>query len=159
VVLKSLDASILGKNCRQTWVYKDNFTPLALDYRDDEYLRATLNNIQNKYGPIKRVVSWISTASPNALQIIIEEAGKWNQGTTWSLFHILGSGSKLDEVKAKVAPPPNCNYRQIKLGFIIEDRTSRWLTHKEISMGVINGMRENILVTVVGTLEPWEKRP
>jgi hypothetical protein len=137
----------------------DNFTPLVLDYRDDKRLKTSLKEIQNKYGPIKKVVSWISTASPNALQIIIEEAGKWNQGTSWSLFHILGSRSKLDEVKDKVAPPPNCNYHQIKLGFIIEDRSSRWLTHKEISQGIINAMGKNDLVTVVGTLDPCEKRP
>jgi hypothetical protein len=157
--------SVIGRtdhnlaSLKNSLLYKDNFTPLVLDYRDDKRLRTSLKEIQSKYGPIKKVVSWISTTSPNALQIIIEEVGNWNQGSSWSLFHVLGSRSKLEEVKAKVAPPPNCDYRQIKLGFIIEDQSSRWLTNEEISKGIIDGMGKNGLVTIVGTLDPWEKRP
>lgn len=157
--------SVIGRtdqnlaSLRSSLIYQDNFTPLALDYRDDESLKTSLDEIQSKYGPIKKVISWISTTSPNALQIIIEEVGKWNRDTPWSLFHVLGSRSKLDEVKSNVAPPLNCDYRQIKLGFVIEGRSSRWLTHKEISLGVIKGIKRNDLITIVGTLDPWEKRP
>lgn len=157
--------SVIGRtdqnlaSLRSSLVYQDNFTPLALDYRDDESLKTSLNEIQSKYGQIKKVISWISTTSPNALQLIIEEVEKRNEGTRWNLFHVLGSRSKLADVKAKVAPPPNCEYRQIKLGFIIKDHSSRWLTHEEISQGIIKGIENDDLITIVGTLDPWEKRP
>lgn len=52
-----------------------------------------------------------------------------------------------------------CLYHRIILGFILEDTYGRWLTHQEISDGVINGIESNCNEWIVGQIEPWELRP
>ena len=56
----------------------------------------------------------------------------------WELYHVLGSSSNLDEMLRKVPVPPECAYHQVQLGFVVEGSRSRWLTHDEISNGVID---------------------
>lgn len=138
--------------------YQDHYTPIILDYREDDRLRATIQEIQAKHGPIHQVVSWISTAAPQALKIVLEEVSKANRDS-FHLVHVLGSRSNLEEVKKHLAPPPNCHYCQVKLGFVIEGNSSRWLTHDEISAGVIQGIQTSRPITIVGTLGPWDMRP
>lgn len=41
-----------------------------------------------------------------------------------------------------------------KLGFIIDDGKSRWLTNKEISDGIIKAIKDDKPVTIVGTIHP-----
>lgn len=52
-----------------------------------------------------------------------------------------------------------CELRQVILGFVIVDDGSRWLTHEEISGGVIEAMQSDRGRSVVGAMEPWEERP
>ena len=54
---------------------------------------------------------------------------------------------------------PNIQYRQVILGFVIEGGRSRWLTHAEISGGVLDAVRNDRLFSIVGTVEPWSLRP
>jgi len=77
----------------------------------------------------------------------------------WQLFHVLGSRSNLDELLRTVPVPACCIYHQVQLGFVIEGDRSRWLTHSEISGGVIEAIRGGLPRHVVGTLEPWSRRP
>jgi hypothetical protein len=53
----------------------------------------------------------------------------------------------------------HCLRHYVQLGFIIENGHSRWLTHEEISAGVIQAICTKKPVTQVGLLEPWEMRP
>ncbi len=53
----------------------------------------------------------------------------------------------------------NIIYRKIILGFILEDDKSRWLNNAEISNGLIDAITLEKDAYVVGTVEPWEKRP
>ncbi|MDQ0861348.1 short-chain dehydrogenase [Bacillus sp. V2I10] len=89
-----------------------------------------------------------------ALDIISEEVSK--SAVRWRLFHIQGSSSHLE--KRAVDVMPNCLYRSILLGFVLEADHSRWLTNKEIGEGVIKSIEEDIKDMVIGILEPWEKR-
>jgi hypothetical protein len=45
------------------------------------------------------------------------------------------------------------------LGFVLEGNHSRWLTHAEISGGVIHSIQTQSKRHVVGTLTPWYRRP
>ncbi|WP_244527775.1 hypothetical protein [Virgibacillus chiguensis] len=62
-------------------------------------------------------------------------------------------------MKREVKLPASCVYYQIRLGFVIEEDQSRWLTNKEISDGVIKAIKNKNRITTIGQLEPWEKRP
>jgi len=82
-----------------------------------------------------------------------------NQNSEWDLFHVLGSSANLEKLKGKVSVPTNCLYYQVQLGFVIEDVLSRWLTHQEISNGVIETIQKRKQIHIIGAIEPWEKRP
>ncbi len=71
----------------------------------------------------------------------------------------MGSSTDLKKTVQDVDIPSGCYYRQVQLGFVIENGHSRWLTHKEISHGIIDCIQKDTLLYVVGTVEPWEFRP
>lgn len=163
--------------------------PLPLDYRDDHVLRQEVRRCQQHFGPIDMVVAWIHSVAPRALDVIVDEilafreealgrgdvlpapagspvhpgsSGPQRSPDPLKIYHVLGSASNLEAIKksAAVASRPDCDYRQVQLGFVIEDDgRSRWLTNREISDGVIRAIREDRETTVVGTLEPWDRRP
>ncbi|EJY55896.1 hypothetical protein URH17368_1284 [Alicyclobacillus hesperidum URH17-3-68] len=101
-------------------------------------------------------VFWIHTDAEEAFGIIAGEISN-HVGIPWRLFHVRGSAAYLHPEPPKV--PPNCMYRQVVLGFVAEETGSRWLTHAEITGGLVEAIRSDCERLVVGTLEPWEKRP
>ncbi|NWG46914.1 MAG: hypothetical protein HXY25_10275 [Alphaproteobacteria bacterium] len=54
---------------------------------------------------------------------------------------------------------PGIAYTQVILGFHLEGETARWLTHAEIAGGVLDALAGPTARHVIGTLEPWERRP
>lgn len=130
--------------------------PVPVDYTDTEKLAEQLAQIQQKNGPIQLVLAWIHSDGPDVIPCLIDSLPRNSQ---WNLFHVNGSSSNLSEIKAQVSVPANVHYHQIQLGFHLENGGSRWLTHDEISAGVIEAMREGEAQYVVGTLSPWDKRP
>lgn len=54
---------------------------------------------------------------------------------------------------------PGVEYREAILGFVREGHSSRWLTHSEISAGVLAAVDSARPRTVVGVVEPWSERP
>ena len=133
-----------------------SLNPIAVDYRDEDSLRQCIAEAITAYGPVDLAVFWIHTDAPDAFRVITDEVST-HTNVPWRLVHVLGSGAHVHPESPQI--PLNCLYRQIILGFIIEGNRSRWLTHKEISGGVIEAIRNDKEYSEVGTLEPWEKRP
>ncbi|WP_067724835.1 short-chain dehydrogenase [Oceanobacillus damuensis] len=131
--------------------------PLYVDYRNESELKEAVRKTILQNGNINLVIAWIHSVAENALEIISDEVASIE--TSWDLFHIVGSSNDLNHMKRKAEVPVNCIYHQVQLGFVIEGTKSRWLTHKEISEGVIKAIKERRLLHIVGTLEPWERRP
>lgn len=132
--------------------------PLAADYYDLDRFLSIVQEAVAKRGTFSRVVAWIHQQEEKILGRLSQELFA-DPDHVWELFHVLGSSSDLAEIEKQLNPPHNCKYHQIKLGFVVEGNRSRWLTHEEISNGVIEGMRTGKNVTIVGTLTPWSKRP
>lgn len=128
-------------------------SPIYIDYKNEKALREDIK----KLGGVDLVVAWIHSDAPNALNIIIEELSINTQ--PWRLFQVVGSGTDLTALRNTLNMPENVMYNQIKLGFVIENGRSRWLTNQEISRGVMEAIASDISVQIVGTVEPWEKRP
>ncbi len=86
--------------------------------------------------------------------------GQLNNGE-WEIFDI--KGSRASRPTENVIPnyPDQCIYREIILGFVYreENDRSRWLTHEEISEGVLNAIRLQQDRYIIGQIEPWVKRP
>ncbi|GKU78410.1 SDR family NAD(P)-dependent oxidoreductase [Paenibacillus sp. L3-i20] len=136
--------------------YPELFNGLSLDYEDFEKLQHAMRTKENNVGDIDCVVAWIHSNESEALSIIIDEMATKE---TFDVYHVLGSRSNLLEVKMGLDIPSNCKYHQVKLGFIVQNNSARWLTNKEISGGVLHALDNEEAVSIVGVLEPWEMRP
>lgn len=150
--------SVVSRRAQQVFdeVSAGKLNHIGVDYRDSEILRHRISEAITAYGPIELAVFWIHTVAPDAFQVIANEISRFAQ-VPWRLFHVRGSAAHLHPEPAQV--PSSCLYRQVVLGFVTEGNGSRWLTHEEISDGVIEAMQNDWERSVVGTLEPWEKRP
>ncbi|GIN92299.1 short-chain dehydrogenase [Siminovitchia terrae] len=133
-------------------------TPVLVDYCNVTDLRSEIKRIIHENGEIKLVVAWIHSIGKNALPIIAEVISK-NSKNKWRLFHVLGSSIDLKKTVRDVDIPSGCRYRQIQLGFVIENDHSRWLNHKEISHGIIDCIQKDAPLHIIGTVEPWNLRP
>ncbi len=114
-------------------------TPIALDYRDTDELRAALVLAAESRGPIELAVCWIHTDAPEAPAAIADALAPGAR-----LVQVFGTRAwALDRVPVHVA------YRQVLLG----SRDGRWLTHEEISAGVLAAVDADRPVSVVGERE------
>jgi hypothetical protein len=109
-------------------------------------------------GAYELVIAWIHSNEEQIIRIISSEIEN-TSSNKWKLFHVLGSNRDLDQICKTIDISEKCHYHQIQLGFILSDNRSRWLTHDEISNGVITSIQSKQKKYVVGTLEPLEKRP
>lgn len=157
--LQGYHVSVIGRNANrlnQTVQGKqDHFTKISLDYTNSDDLAKELARTIDINGPINLVVAWIHSTAPGALQIIHDVIAP--SSPACSLFHVKGSTRSIS--KEKPFESENMSYHQILLGFVLEGDLSRWLTHDEIVSGVIAAIQTKQNEFVIGTLEPWEKRP
>ncbi|AMV10229.1 short-chain dehydrogenase [Geobacillus thermoleovorans] len=134
-----------------------SINPLLVDYRDQEAFCSLISRSIQKNGTFALIIAWVHTDGTQALSTVIQK----NSGHpgSWRLFHVLGSRADPAEAKSELCLPVACLYRQVQLGFVVEKHGSRWLTHQEISGGVIDAIRRDAPFHLVGTLEPSKKRP
>ncbi|CAG9622678.1 Rossmann-fold NAD(P)-binding domain-containing protein [Sutcliffiella rhizosphaerae] len=125
-----------------------------LNYQETQNLRKEIQLAIEENGPVRTVIAWIHSTAPDALSTLEKEITKL-QGEKWTFIIIKGSNSKL--IKSDF--PTSFEIKEIQLGFIYDGTSSRWLTHEEISNGVIKGIVSKNKQTLIGTLTPWEKRP
>lgn len=152
--------SVIGRNPEKMQRLLDQnpaqLTPVLVDYTDTSELAEQLRSTQHKNGPIQLAVAWVHStglrAIPCLLQVLPDDQPV-------EFFHVNGSSSDLHAVKAKTAMPSHVLYHQIQLGFKVENGVSRWLTNDEISDGVIKSLLERKPKSVIGTVEPGDKRP
>jgi NAD(P)-dependent dehydrogenase (short-subunit alcohol dehydrogenase family) len=133
-----------------------SITPLLADYREEDLLTEQIREAVNEIGPLEMVVAWIHYPFKNVLETITREAENPQQ---WKLFHVIGSRANASMIHTDLHLAENCKYRQVQLGFVIEGEQSRWLTHEEISNGVIEAILKDKQYHLVGVLEPDSKRP
>ncbi|MBI0445345.1 short-chain dehydrogenase [Deinococcus sp. DB0503] len=125
---------------------------LALDYRDT----AALEQALAQAGPVDRAVVWIHGTAPEAPAVVVRHV----HGPYW---HVLGSAvanpAKPHSRRREQFAALGNDYREIILGFVLEGDNSRWLTHAEISGGVLHALRHDLKRHVIGVVEPWARRP
>ncbi|GIO04972.1 short-chain dehydrogenase [Brevibacillus reuszeri] len=135
--------------------YPHLFTLLPLDYGQTDQLREAMEQLIAEQGHIELVVAWINSTAPEAISTIQQVLSRPKK--KWSLYHVCGS-------RAWIHPPlvqevAGCSYHRIILGFVCEEKGSRWLNNEEIAQGVIFAIQSKEPQTIVGSVEPWEKRP
>jgi len=111
-------------------------TSEAVDYRSDRELRTQLDRATESRGPIELGVCWIHTDAPQAPRLVANALAPGGR-----LVQVFGTRVwPLEDVPLHVA------YRQVLLGA----RDGRWLTHEEISAGVLEAIDADRPTWVVG---------
>ena len=135
--------------------------PLVVDYTQESLLHDAIAEALNDHGPIELVVSWIHSSAPDAHKIIANQVGsKLKQtGERCRWFDVLGSAmaDPSSEKKNRIEEFlywEKIDYRAVILGFVVEANSSRWLSHSEISAGVIKAIREDLEMSIVGQVHP-----
>ncbi|WP_155591305.1 short-chain dehydrogenase [Lysinibacillus cavernae] len=161
---KGYHVSVIGRNANRMECLLNkstdpsHITPILVDYRDTGLFKNKLRGTIEQNGPIELVIAWIHSNAESTLEIALSEISHENSGK-WKLFHVLGSSANLRAIQKKINLLDSTQYRQVQLGFIMENGHSRWLTNDEISQGVIDSIQHDQLINIVGTLQPWEKGP
>lgn len=129
------------------------------DYHDEAAFAGALEAAIARSGPIDLAVAWFHTLKIAAPRLLAERV-------PGRLFQVLGSAAadpsrpERLETAARVADGlPQCAVRQVVLGFKVEAGGSRWLTNSEISQGVLEAVRADRTLSIIGQTEPWSARP
>lgn len=136
--------------------------PLKVNYCDTDALNRVLKQSVQQRGRFDLAVVWIHSTAPQAPFEVAEWVG--DDEKMGHYFHVLGSSA---------ADPSNTNqerlkwqslastfiYHEVILGFKVESNRSRWLTHEEISNGVLEAIEAKQERFIVGQVEPWSARP
>jgi molybdopterin-guanine dinucleotide biosynthesis protein A len=110
--------------------------PVTLDYRDGERLASALAYAVEERGPLELAVCWIHTDAPAVPRLVSAALAPGGR-----LVQVFGTRVwPLERVPIHVA------YRQVLLG----EMGGRWLTHDEISAGVLSAVDADLSLYVVG---------
>lgn len=133
--------------------------PLALNYKDVEKVKRSLEIAQQTLGPISLAVFWIHSDSPGTVPVILSELGR--EGIC-RVLHVRGSAAA-NPLRIAAEQPwignANIRYEPVILGYCNDDLESRWLSHAEIVRGLIAAIESPNESHVVGTVAPWSGRP
>jgi hypothetical protein len=129
------------------------------DYYDPASFSAALDAAVARAGPIDLAVAWFHSLKIAAPRLLSERV-------RGRMFQVLGSAAadpshpeRLDTAAKAAQGSPDCALRQVVLGFQVEAGRSRWLTHEEISRGVLDAIRADLPLAIIGQVEPWSARP
>lgn len=158
LVHEGYHVSIIGRNPIKHQQVKEkvadpaSITSIAVDYKNLPELKLQLEKTLANNGPISTVISW--SHSLESLQTIVGILS--NQHIPWELLQVKGSRKYFQDDVLEI--PANCQSRSVYLGFVLEGEHSRWLIHDEICKGVIWAFQENLPSSIIGTIEPYERR-
>lgn len=160
-MLSGLCEALAGDGGRLSFLSRRASGPdgFACDYHDAAAFTAALQAAVARSGPIDLAVAWFHTLKIEAPRLLAERV----QGR---LFQVLGSAAadpahpwRLETARKVVGDLPGCELRQVVLGFKVEPDGSRWLTNDEISSGVLEAVRVDRVLTVIGQTQPWSAKP
>ncbi|QTD42571.1 hypothetical protein [Sporosarcina sp. Te-1] len=125
--------------------------PIQEDYDKESFLEKVEESIEQR-GMFDLIISW----TPNYR--LVERLCFLNENKTlFRLIHIKGSRRYFQDETIEI--PLSCMREIVYLGFIQEENTSRWLTHEEISQGVMRQIEDGGVGRIVGQLHPYDSRP
>ena len=129
------------------------------DYHDEAGFRAALEAAVLRHGPIDLAVAWFHTLKIAAPRMLAQQV-------RGRMFQVLGSATadpahphRLGSAAAVADGLVDCRLRQVVLGVRVVGDRSRWLTNDEISAGVLEAVRSDRPLSVIGQVEPWSARP
>lgn len=132
-------------------------TPILVDYTNYNSFKTALIESQESNRSFDCIIAWIHGSDTRVWESLLQAIPSTKN---MFLYQIKGSSAYINNDSTKSYIPSNINYREVKLGFIIEDNnSSRWLTNSEIAEGIIDAIEQEIPEKHVGIFEPWNLRP
>lgn len=133
---------------------------IRLDWSDPADFFTAISQHVMSVGIPKLVVAWVHDET---LAMRLAELFAPHRACT-DFFHVRSSqagapGGIPKPSRIPKATSDGMQYREIILGFQLESRGARWLTHSEISRGVVHAIDNLERMSIVGTLQPWSSRP
>ena len=132
-----------------------NIEVIVQDYRDTNAFIGSIKTIIGKNGAYEIIVCWIHSDAANSLLQLIDLISNSNPGAVF--YHIKGISSQ--DLPTGIDLNSKLDYREIYLGFKRTNDTSRWLTHHEISSGIIEAVVSDKNKFVVGQTVPRALMP
>lgn len=160
-MLSGLCEALAGDGGRLSLLSRQSSGPdgFGCDYYDRASFSAALDAAVARSGPISLAVAWFHSLKIDAPRLLAQQV----EGR---LFQVLGSAAadpshpwRLETAQKVADGLPGCALRQVVLGFKVEAGRSRWLTNAEISDGVLNAVRTDAPLSIVGQTKPWSARP
>jgi len=150
--LRELGQALSGAPCERRL--------LSLDWHQGADFVAALKRHAEAAGPPSLAIAWLhdpamGPAIANAIS---------RPGSRCAFFQVLGSDAAdpdrpPDQLYATLDARGDLDYHQVILGFQKTEGGSRWLTHAEISAGVIEAVESPAPRHIVGVVTPWSDRP
>jgi len=137
---------------------------LALDWHDPVHFLNTIAQHVAQIGTPELTLAWLHDDSVGPMLAQTVAQANLDPDSPYHFFQVRGSAAaapsqNLDALFTGIELPSNLRYHQIILGYVREGDRSRWLTHDEISQGVLDAIQGDRDVAIVGTVEPWHLRP
>ena len=126
---------------------------LAVDYRNYSKLVKKVEKSVKEFGEIDTIISWIHDTAPDALLSVCRALE--SKSTIVNLFELQSSEhGKIENYHenrdSEFSAFQKISYHSILLGAIRKDSTTRWLTHTEISQGVIDAVENHRKESIIG---------
>jgi hypothetical protein len=152
----SEQVTVMARNESRVRAIARGIQPFICDYTDEVAFNTALSSLEKP----DLVVAWLHGKLPaqrRALAHCLHPKG--------CLIQVLGSAhgdpSRPDRLEAMRAAADGLGiaYQAVVLGYVVEGKTSRWLTDRDISQGVFSAVQSGASLSIVGTVSPWEARP
>ena len=131
-------------------------TCMALDYHELARLGDWVAHLQLMHGPLDKVVAWVHGDAKPVLDVVAREVEQYRQ-SSWDLYHVLPIAASIEDPSISIDMAFG-RYRKIVLGYVEEDKKTRWLTHREIVDGVYDALNQSD-DSIVGCVHPYSHRP
>ena len=128
-----------------------NVYPLLADYHTERVFGVVEQAMEDREF-FDLIISWMPNYA--ALERICQLN---NRAQHFRLVHVKGSRRYFGD--EPLAIPSNCFYQEVFLGYMADRDTTRWLTHDEISDGVLRAAKSGSPREIIGQIEPYEERP
>lgn len=168
-IQREKQVSLVSRNLQKLETFKNQHPDkkvctLALDYTNTENFIHQLKTHFEHIAICQKVICWMHNSGHNTLKALFNLLNNYPTSKTpktpIQFYHILGSASRNPtNNQLQIKQFTNIRYRTIVLGFKLQGNYSRWLTHKEISDGVISAVESSSEKSIIGQIEPWHLHP
>lgn len=144
---KGYITAVLARDIKKLEKLKDrnsNIRSIQSDYTDRKQFRQIIAEYVINNGKFDIVIAWVHVGQKEVLDIIRTE----NDNHPFELYHILSNTQNPEQVKKLIMPDSGIKYHQVQLGYKVENKVPRWLSHQEISIGVIESLKNKCDVTI-----------